>query len=161
MNRLVTSALGASACALLLVAAPAQAGESTTTAKWRNCDTRTAGISVRATFRGPAALYGTGRFMIKKWIKWEKYDAGRWLERDRSYTETSWLQINNPQYNFVSTAGDRTGWAALYYNHWRANVTIKLVKNRPGPVDKTVDTIQLLPTKGSFREVASNCGVGF
>ncbi|WP_275693154.1 hypothetical protein [Nocardioides sp. TF02-7] len=40
-------------------------------------------------------------------------------------------------------------------------MTIKLLKNRPGPKDKTVDTIEIWPANGSFREVGSHCGYDF
>jgi hypothetical protein len=151
-------AIGTAAAATVLAVAPAaHAGEFVTKDKWRNCDTFEAAIGVRATFREPANLFGKGRFMVKKWIEWEKYDAGRWLERDRSYTETVWVDVTNPRYNFVTTARDRTGWGAIYHSQWRAKVTFKLMKNRPGPKDKVVDTVQIFPMKDSFAEKGSYC----
>jgi hypothetical protein len=157
-------ALGVSLIAIMMLVGgvtPAEAGTFTTTAKWRNCDDDKAAISIRATFSNPAAIYGTGRFMIKKWVVWDTAKAGgTWRERDRNYTETNWVQINNTDYDFISTAADKTNWGALYDQLWRAHVTIKLVKNRPGPRDKLVDEIDLTPRKNSFPEQGTFCGVG-
>jgi hypothetical protein len=157
MRRLMTAIAGVGVATVVAVAGTsgAQAGDFVTKSTWRNCDTTQSGIAVQATFRRPASSDGPGRYMVKKWIEWEKYDAGRWLERDRSYTETNWVKISNSNYSFVTTAGDRTTWLVLYYQQWRAKVTFKLMKNRPGPKDKVVDTVQIFPTKPSFTEVVA------
>lgn len=149
--------------ALVLAFAPAaQAGSSKITAKWRNCDNYQAAIKVRATFNDPARYYGKGRYMVKRWVEWEYYKGnGAWREADRRYTESSWLKVTNLNFDWVTTAADRTNWQNLYYSHWRAKVTVKLIKNRPGPRDKKVDEIQIFPMKGSFREIGSNCGYEF
>jgi hypothetical protein len=148
--------------ALVLAFAPAaQAGSHRTTTKWRNCDTYKAAVAVKATFGNVAAIHGKGRYMVKRWIEWEYFKGGTWKEADRYYSQSSWVKVTNTNYDWITTAGDRTGWQGLYYSHWRAKVTVKLIKNRPGPRDKKVDDIQIFPMKGSFREVGSNCGYEF
>lgn len=148
--------------ALVLAFAPAaQAGSWKTTTKWRNCDKQKAAIGVRVTFTDPARYYGTGKYMVKRWIEWEYYKGGKWREADRYYRESDWVKVTNLSYDWVTTPADRVAWAGLYYSHWRAKVTVKLIKNRPGPRDKKVDEIQIFPMKGSFREIGSNCGYEF
>lgn len=148
--------------ALVLAFAPAaQAGTSKITTKWRNCDNFTAAIGVRVTFTDPVRYYGKGKYMVKRWIEWEYYKGGTWREADRRYTESTWRKVTNPNFDWVTTPADRTGWQNLYYSHWRAKVTVKLIKNRPGPRDKKVDEVQIFPMKGSFREIGSNCGYEF
>ncbi|MET1131831.1 MAG: hypothetical protein ABWX60_00240 [Aeromicrobium sp.] len=148
--------------ALVLAFAPAaQAGTFRITTRWKNCDTFKAAIAVRTTFSNVAATHGTGKYMVKRWIEWEYYKGDTWKEADRNYTESSWVKITNTSYDWVTTPGDRTAWHNLYYSHWRAKVTVKLIKNRKGPRDKKVDEVQIFPMKGSFRELGSNCGYEF
>lgn len=148
--------------ALLLAWTPsAEAATFKTRDKWRNCDTFKSAISVRVTFTDPARSYGNGKYMVKRWVEWEYWKGGKWKEADRHYTESTWQKITNPAYDWVTTPGDRTGWHGLYREHWRAKVTVKLIKNRPGPRDKKVEELQIYPTKGSFREIGSNCGYEF
>lgn len=157
------AALSLLTAALLLGVLPstASAGEFITRAKWKNCDNAKASILITATFRAPARYYGNGKYMVKKQIKWQKYDAGRWLERDHHDTKTEWLKITNQNYDFVTSIGDKTSWGYIYGANWRAQITFKLLKNRKGPIDKKVDEIKIYPKKGSFREQGSNCGVDF
>jgi hypothetical protein len=137
---------------------PASAGTFQTTAKWKNCDNTTSAISIRGTFTDPARYHGKGRYMVKKWIRWDYLQTrGQWRAADTWASETRWVKVNNLSWDFVSTAADRTNWAGLYYDRWRAHVTIKLIKNRPGPRDKTVEVIDIFPMKGSFTERGSNC----
>lgn len=148
---------------LLLLAAsmsPAQAGTFKTVTKWKNCDTTKAAIGVKATFSNPATVYGTGRYMVTKEIRWDYLKApGQWRRADSVKTQTNWLKISNPDYDFVSSIGDKTTWGLLYNERWRAHITIKLIKNRPGPRDRRVDMIEIWPAKGSFQERGSTfCG---
>lgn len=145
----------------LATAGPALSGTFVTGAKWKNCDTTKAGILVTGTFTDVAAIHGTGRYMVKKEVRWDRLiGSGRWRASDVRSTETRWLTIRNPSYDFVSSIGDTTVWGATYPDRWRAHVTLELVKNRPGPRDKKVDEIDIYPTKGSFREVGSSCDGG-
>jgi hypothetical protein len=145
----------------LATAGPALSGTFVTRAKWKNCDTTKVGISVAGTFTDVATIHGTGRYMVKKEVRWDRLiGSGRWRASDVHSTETRWLTIRNPSYDFVSSIGDTTVWGATYPRRWRAHVTLKLVKNRPGPRDKKVDEIDISPTKGSFREVGSSCDGG-
>ncbi|MBA4607700.1 MULTISPECIES: hypothetical protein [Aeromicrobium] len=150
--------------ALILGFAPAaQAGTFRITTRWKSCDTFKSAIAVRVTFKDPAYLYGSGKYMVKRWIEWEVYKSGMWREEDRYYSESNWVKVTNKNYDWTTTPGDRTGWGntGLYYSHWRAKVTVKLIKNRKGPRDKKVDEVQIFPMKGSFREIGSNCGYEF
>lgn len=152
---------GALALGLLAWLPPAQAGTFETTSKWKSCDSRKAGIAVKARFSRPASYDGPGRYMVKKWVEWDVLKAGgQWRERDRHYAETNWVKITNTDYDFVTSVGDSTNWGALYDSGWRAKVTFKLIKNRKGPRDKKVDEIQIFPTKGSFREQGTFCSPG-
>jgi len=69
------------------------------------------------------------------------------------------VQVNNPTWDFVTSIGDVTNWGAEYGQRWRAVVTFKLIRNRPGPVDKRVDTVERWLTKGMFAEQGVGCGV--
>ncbi|KQZ70652.1 hypothetical protein [Nocardioides sp. Root151] len=160
MRRMTMVALLVSAL-MLAFTTSAAAGTFKTTAKWRNCDTYKSAISVRVTFSDPADLYGKGKYMVKRWVKWQYYKGGTWRTADPRHTESGWLQINNLKYDYITTAADRTNWLGLYYSHWRAEVTVQLLKNRPGPRDRKVDEVKIFPTKGSFREIGSNCGYEF
>ncbi len=142
----------------LAIAGPAAGATFTTRAKWKNCDTRTAGIHVTGTFPGVSAIHGEGRYMVKKEIRWDRLiGSGRWRVSDTRRTQTAWTQVGNPSFNFVTSIGDTTNWGATYLRGWRAHVTLKLIKNRPGPRDQKVDEIDIYPTKGSFREMGSYC----
>ncbi len=147
------------AAGLCAVAPAANAGDAKTLSKWKNCETTQSAITVKTTFTDPAAAYGNGRYMVKKWIRWDYLKSGgQWRNGDTAHTETAWLEITNPQYDFVSTIGDKTKWLSLYTSLWRAHVIIKLLKNRPGPKDKVVETVEIWPMKGSFRNI---CDVEF
>jgi hypothetical protein len=141
----------------------AHADSTTTLARWRNCDTLNAAVKIRATFSDPARYFGEGRYMVKKSIKWQKVGAGgNWIYGgDDYYAETGWLKVTNVNYDFVSTAGDRTNWGNVYPRLWRAKVTIQLLKNRPGPRDKKVAEFELTPRKAAFQETGTQCGVDF
>lgn len=149
------------AALMLAFTPPASAGTQEIKTRWRNCDKFTSAISVKAKFFRPVQYHGKGRYMVKRWVKWQYWKGGSWRTADRRYTESNWLKITNPRYNYVTTAADRTNWAGLYYSHWRVEVTVKLIKNRKGPRDKKVDEIQIFPKKGSFREIGSYCGYEF
>ncbi len=142
----------------LAAAGPALSGTFTTRAKWKNCATTQAGIRLTATFADVAAIHGSGRYMVKKEIRWDRLiGSGRWRASDTHTTQTAWITIDNPSYDFVSSIGDVTAWGNSYPRLWRAHVTFKLIKNRPGPRDKRVDLIDVYPRQGSFRDLAS-CG---
>lgn len=160
------SAAASSAALALLVAvgvpSSAEAATFTTTSKWKNCDTTRAGLAIRTTFRDPVRYYGSGQYMVKRRIVWERLiGTGRWAESDRYASQSSWMKITNPDYDYVTTVGDTTTWGSTYYRYWRAKVTVQLIKNRPGPYDKKVEELVIWPTKGSFRELGSYCGVPF
>ncbi len=141
-------------CAWGAAVPAAQAGTFDVIARWRNCDTYQAAISIRATFRDPVRHYGEGKYMVKKWVKWDALKVGgQWRQRDRHYSERGWVHATNPNWDFVSTAADRTTWGpTLYAERWRAHVTIQLLKNRPGPRDKKVDELDLFFEKRQFTE---------
>lgn len=142
----------------LAATGPALAGSITTRAKWKNCSTTQAGLSATATFTNVAGIYGPGRYLVKKQIRWDRLiGSGRWRAGDVHTTQTSWITISNTQYDFRTRVADRTTWGNAYFTRWRAHVIVKLIKNRRGPKDKKVDQIDLYPTTGSFREVGS-CG---
>jgi hypothetical protein len=151
----------ASAAVVLGSASPALADDLKVRAHWKSCETLAAGLSFRTEFSPPARYYGEGRYLIKSEIRWDKYtSAGSWRVRDSNTIQTPWLQINNPNYEYGLSHGDRTTWGNLYPNHWRAHVTVKLIKNRPGPKDKRVATVERLFNKGTFRERGSYCQGG-
>ena len=158
------STVGCLIAAVVLVGAvPAQAGTGTfvTKAKWKNCETKQSAIRVKATFPNVASYYGKGRYLVKKEIRWDVLKSGMWRREDSTTQQTQWVKINATaqglNWDFVTSIGDRTGWGNLYDSRWRAHVTFKLIKNRKGPKDKRVDTIEIFPTKGLFAEVGS-CG---
>jgi hypothetical protein len=145
---------------LLSSASVSSAGETQIIAKWRNCDTTKAGLSFRTTFYSPARNYGSGRYLIKSEIRWDKYRYGMWRASDVSTRQTPWLKIRNPEYHFSLSHGDRTTWgASLFAERWRAHVTVKLIKNRPGPKDKRVETVERFFEKPMFTEVGACEGV--
>lgn len=144
--------------ASLATAGPALSGTFATTAKWKDCETTKAGIRVTATFSNVAAIHGTGRYLVKKEIRWDRLvGSGRWRSSDVHTTQTSWIRIDDTAYDVVTTVGDTTVWGGSYSGGWRAHVTFKLIKNRVGPKDDRVDLIDIYPTKGSFANVG-NCG---
>ncbi|MDP3967029.1 MAG: hypothetical protein Q8Q02_02015 [Nocardioides sp.] len=144
---------------VLVTASPGTAGTFQTVAKWKNCETTKAGITIRGTFAGPAALYGPGRFKVKKAIRWDVYKGdGKWRVRDNVKTSTEWMKIRNPNYDLVTSIGDRTTWGNIYRKNWRAHVTLTLIKYRRGPANKKVDKIDIYPQKGSFKEKGSCSG---
>ena len=153
-------ALAAVVAALTLaVAVPAASAETFhIRGKWRDCETLSAGLSYRTEFLRPADYYGPGRYLIKSQIRWDKYAYGMWRKVDANTSQTEWLQINNPDYNFGSPHGDRTVWGHLFSQRWRAHVIVKLIKNRPGPKDKTVETVERFLEKRMFPD---RCGVNF
>ncbi len=143
----------------LATAGPALSGTFQTRGKWKNCETTQAGIQITATFADVAAIHGPGRYMVTKEIRWDRLiGTGRWRASDVHSTQTTWISIGNPQYDVVTTIGDRTTWGASYRRNWRAHVTFTLIRNRPGPRDKRVDIVDIYPAKGSFRDVV-DCGV--
>jgi hypothetical protein len=127
--------------------------------KWRNCDTNKAGLSFRTEFQNPASWYGTGKYLIKSQIRWDKYASGMWRKLDANTIQTPWTKITNLQYDFGLSHGDRTDWGFWFPKRWRAHVVVKLIKNRPGPKDKRVDTVERWFEKPQFNEVGS-CGDG-
>ncbi len=128
-------------------------------AKWRNCENRKAGLSFRTEFLDPADHYGSGKYMIKSQIRWDKYAYDRWRKLDANTIETPWTRITNLAYDFGQSHGDRTSWGNLFSKRWRAHVTVKLIKNRPGPRDKRVEMVERFFEKPMFSERGS-CGDG-
>lgn len=117
---------------------------------------RHGGNPARATFSN-VGVYGANRYMVKKEIKWQLYIGGdRWRTDDPVKTETPWIRVDNPSWDFVTSIGDRTVWGISSYNRaWRAVITFKLIKNRPGPRDKNVETVELVLRQGQFTERGS------
>lgn len=149
----------ASAAVVLGSASLASAGWTDVRSKWRDCDSTSSGLSYRTTFPNPARYYGHGRYLIKSQIRWDKYAYGMWRKRDANTIQTPWTKITNEEYDFSQAHGDRTVWGNdLYYQRWRAHVIVKLIKNRKGPKDKRVETVERSFEKAVFPERGS-CGV--
>lgn len=155
MRRLVVAGM-ASAFLALSVAPLASAGTLKPLSKWRDCESQQSGLTYRTTFNNVADWYGSGRYMIKSEVRWDRYAFDRWYNRDTNTISTNWLKITNPQYDFSHFHGDKTGWGTIYSERWRAHVIVKLLKNRKGPKDKRVDIVHSYFEKGFFPE-RGNC----
>ncbi len=123
-------------------------------AKWRSCQTSTSALSFRTEFLNPADLYGTGRYLIKSQIRWDKNASGMWRALDVHTIQTPWTEITNLEYDFGLSHGDRTKWGKLFEKRWRAHVIVKLIKNRPGPKDNRVELVERFFEKPMFTERA-------
>jgi hypothetical protein len=124
---------------------------------WRNCDNFSSGLKLRAEFQRIPQTYGDGRYYIKSEIKWQRaLGTDRWRELDRNPIESPHYFVDNPNFIFRITHGDRTSWLNAYQLQWRAKVTVHLMKERAGP-DAKKETFERFFTKAVFREVGSNC----
>ena len=141
----------------VLVATPAEADVQKITS-WRNCDNKTSGFKHRAKFAAIPQSYGDGTYYIKSKIIWQaQIGSDRWSEYDNSSVESLHIYIDNPNYVFTLSHGDRTTWANAYGRLWRAKVVVKLMKERTGP-DATKLKDERFFMKAVFRETGSYCG---
>lgn len=160
MRRVVVIALTAVAVAMssLLVAAPAQATPRPLDVRtaWKHCDTFKAGFAVKATFFDPARNYGTGKYKVKKQIKW----GGAFLFGDKVKTETNWIKVRGTKqglnWDFATSIGDRHKWGSAYYENWYGEAKFTLIKQRRGP-DKKVQTLTVKRFSYQFPERGGPC----
>ena len=157
--RKVACVLAASTAVVFGSASSALADSFDIREKWRDCDDLSARLSFKATFTKPADFYGTGRYLIKSQIRWDKHTSAGWRNWDTNTVQTNWLQINNPNYSHTVFQADRTVWSTSYNRRWQAHVIVKLIKNRVGPRDRRVATIERWFSQAMFRERGQDCGV--
>ena len=154
MPRFIVCVCAAAAIALVAVA-PSSAAEVKVLGKWRNCETGQAALTYRTTFINPARSYGMGRYLIKSQIRWDKNASDQWRNLDTNTIQTPWKTITNGEFDFSQSHGDRTNWGDWFFRRWRAHVIVKLIKNRPGPKDKRVETVERFFERPMFHERGS------
>jgi len=158
--RRVVSCLAVTVSLALCFVSIASAATFNIRSKWMDCSTTKSGLSFRTEFNYPARAYGTGRYLIKSQIRWDRHTSAGWRNWDRNTIQTEWTEITNPDFNFGLSHGDRTNWGESWFaGRWRAHVIVKLIKNRAGPKDKQVEKVERFFEKPQFH--ARNCGLSF